>query len=511
MLFDDVAATSAAVAAASGRGAKTDAIADLFRRADPADAAIAATFLVGDPRQGRTGVGWATLRDAPAGSAAAPSLAVGDVDESLSRLASTSGPGLQAARRAVVADLFARATAREGDFLRRLLMAEMRHGALDAVVLDAAARAADVPVAAVRRAAMLTGDLGRTVAITLGAGSTGLAAVGLEVGRPVMPMLASPATDVADALGTGPAPAAVEAKLDGVRIQLHRRGDDVAVFTRNLNDVTARLPEVVALARSLPVDVFVLDGELVGISAADAPQAFQDTMSRFGRDDAASSPTVLRPHFFDVLHAGGDDLIDEPLAIRRDVLAEVASHYVVDGTVTADPAAAARFLDATVAAGNEGVVIKALASTYAAGRRGKSWRKVKPVHTLDLVVLAAEWGHGRRTGLLSNLHLGARDPTGGPPVMVGRTFKGLTDAMLASQTEALLAREAGRDGIVVFVRPELVVEVAVDGVQTSTRYPGGVALRFARVRRYRDDKPAAAADTLDAVRALEAGTVRRSG
>lgn len=505
MLLDDVAATSATVAATPGRGAKTEAIAALFRRADPHEASIAATFLVGDPRQGRIGVGWATLRDAPAGDAAAPTLTVGDVDGALTRIAATSGAGSQAARAAVLAALFGRATPREGDFLRRLLMGEMRQGALDAVVLDAAARAGEVPLAAVRRAAMLTGDLGRTVAIALGEGAAGLAAVSLEVGRPVLPMLAATADGVAEAFGTD-APVSVEAKLDGVRIQLHRAGDDVAVFTRNLNDVTARLPEVVALARSLPGGAFVLDGELVGISEAEAPRAFQDTMSRFGRDDATASATVLRPSFFDVLHVGGDDLVDAPLAQRRVALAAVVGPYVVDGIVTADPAEAALFLDTTVAAGNEGVVVKALDSPYAAGRRGKSWRKVKPVHTLDLVVLAAEWGHGRRTGWLSNLHLGARDPGGGPPVMVGKTFKGLTDAMLAAQTVELLAREIGRDGITVFVVPELVVEVAVDGAQTSSRYPGGVALRFARVRRYRDDKTAAGADTIDAVRALRHGS-----
>ena len=501
MLLDHVATTSAAVAATSARSGKVTALADLLRRCRPDEAATVVAFLVGEPRQGRIGVGWASLRDVGPGEAREPTLTVGDVDAALTRLAATTGAGSGALRSDRLATLFRQATPAEADFLKRLLLGDLRQGAVAGVVTDAVARAADVPLAAVRRAAMLTGDVGRTAAIALGEGRPGLAAVGLRVGRPVLPMLAATAGDVSEAL-TGGTAASVEAKLDGIRIQVHRDGDEVGIFTRNLNDVTTRLPEVVDVAAALPVPTFVLDGELLGVREGTEATAFQDTMSRFGRDDATTSPTTVRPYFFDVLHAGGTDLLDEPLDRRRAALREVAGPYVVDGIVTADAAEAAAFMEATVGAGHEGVVVKALDSAYAAGRRGKAWHKVKPVHTLDLVVIGVEWGHGRRTGLLSNLHLGARDPSGGPPVMVGKTFKGLTDELLAFQTDELLARETGRDGITVFVRPELVVEIAVDGAQSSTRYPGGVALRFARVRRYRPDKDPAAADTLDAIRAL---------
>ena len=368
------------------------------------------------------------------------------------------------------------------------------------MLTDAVARAAGVPVAVVRRAAMLGGDLGEIAAVALTDGRPGLEAIGLTVGRAVQPMLASTADGIGTALGDEPA--SVEWKLDGARIQVHRAGDDVRVFTRNLNEVTERLPEVVAIVRSLPVDRLVLDGEVLSLGGdGERPRAFQDTMRRFGRDDASTSAFGLQPFFFDVLHAGGHDLVDAPLTDRLAVLDEAAPGLRIPGIVTTDAAEAAAFLDEALAAGHEGVMVKDAASPYQAGRRGKQWRKVKPVHTLDLVVLAAEWGHGRRRGWLSNLHLGARGDDGGF-VMVGKTFKGLTDAVLAWQTDELLARELGREGIVVHVRPELVVEIGLDGVQRSTRYPGGVALRFARVRRYRPDKAAADADRIEAVQAL---------
>ena len=348
-------------------------------------------------------------------------------------------------------------------------------------------------------------------------GRVGLEAIALTVLRPVQPMLASTAEDVAGAMeastGNSPALTSVEWKLDGARIQVHRRGDEVRIFTRNLNDVTTRLPEVVAVTRALSATTVVLDAEVLSVHEDDRPVAFQDTMSRFGRDrgdrgDEAETATglpsrrALQPFFFDVLHVDGRDLIDEPLGLRLTALDDVAHDHRIPGIITADAVQAQAFLDGAMAAGHEGVMVKAIDSPYQAGRRGKAWRKVKPVRLFDLVVLAAEWGHGRRTGWLSNLHLGARDPENGGFTMVGKTFKGMTDELLTWQTTALLEREIGRDGIVVHVRPELVVEIALDGVQTSTRYRGGVALRFARVRRYRPDKGSSDADTIDDLRAL---------
>jgi DNA ligase-1 len=400
--------------------------------------------------------------------------------------------------------VFARATPAEAEFLRDLLTGGLRQGALAGVMADAVARAADVPATGVRRAAMLTGDLGRIATAVLTDGSTALDRIGLEVGRGVQPMLAASAPDVAGALAeTGEA--SVEWKLDGARIQVHRRGDDVTVYTRNLNDVTVRLPDLVEWVRARPARAFVLDGEAIGVDDDARPRAFQETMSTFSRERSQPEPERgLGAYFFDVLHVDGDDLIDRPLRERLAVLDHVVGDRSIPRLVTAAHDVAADLLDEALAAGHEGVMVKAIDSTYAAGRRGGAWRKVKPVRTLDLVVLAAEWGHGRRQGWLSNLHLGAVGPEG-TFVMVGKTFKGLTDALLRWQTDALLAREIGRDGIAVHVRPELVVEIALDGVQASTRYPGGVALRFARVRRYRDDKLATDADPIEAVQALRVG------
>jgi DNA ligase-1 len=384
---------------------------------------------------------------------------------------------------------------------------------------EAVAKAAEVPAAVVRRACMLAGDLGHTAAIALGEGRAGLEAVGLEVLRPIGPMLASTAPDVAAAikdLGL----ASVEWKLDGVRLQVHKRGDDVRIFTRNLNDITDRMPEVVAVIRGLAADQVVLDGEGLTLTEDLRPQPFQETMSRVGRRGAlgqsgksgeghppdgsrtAEPATSVGAHFFDCLHLDGEDLLDRPLLERLAALERVAGPWRIPGEVTDDPAAAEAVLQASLAAGHEGVVVKGAASPYQAGRRGKSWRKVKVARTFDLVVLGAEWGHGRRKGWLSNLHLGARDPRTGEFVMVGKTFKGLDDATLRWQTARFLELEAHREGITVFVRPVLVVEIALDGVQVSTRYPGGIALRFARVRAYRADKRASEADTLDALRSL---------
>jgi DNA ligase-1 len=310
-------------------------------------------------------------------------------------------------------------------------------------------------------------------------------------------MLASPAASVAEAVAEL-GEVSVEWKLDGIRVQIHRRGDEVRIYTRNLNEITSALPGVVAAAERLPVTQAVLDGEGIWIGGDGRPAAFQETVSLI---DADAPPEGIVTFLFDLLHLDGDDLLDAPLRERRARLHALAGDLVVPGVVTADPAVAERVLEEALAAGHEGVVVKAADSLYAAGRRGKAWRKVKPVRTYDLVVLGAEWGHGRRQGWLSNLHLGARDPDGGF-VMVGKTFKGMTDELLGWQTRELLERETGRRGIAVLVRPELVVEVALDGVQSSTRYPGGLALRFARVKRYRPDKAAAEADTIDDLRTL---------
>ena len=500
MLLAEVVAVSESVAATRSRTAKIDALAALLRRLDPDEISVAVGFLVGTVRPGRVGIGWATLRAIDVPAATEPSLSVLDVDQLVADLAGTTGAGSVAARRALLGTLFGRATEAEAGFLNRLLLGELRQGALQGVMTDAIARAADVPLADVRRAAMLGGDLCVTAHLALTGGAGALADVHLEVMQPVQPMLAATAESVADALAaTGPA--SVEWKLDGARIQVHRAGDEVRVFTRNLNDVTDRLPDVVAAGRLLGPRELVLDGEVIGLGDDERPQRFQDTMSRFGRQRLDEHGIPLTALFFDCLRVDGDDLIARSLSERIDVLTSFAGDRRIPGTRTADVAEAERVLEEALANGHEGVMVKALDSVYDAGRRGAAWRKVKPVHTVDLVVLAVEWGSGRRQGWLSNLHLGARGPDGGF-VMVGKTFKGLTDELLAWQTEAFLEREVRREGHTVFVRPELVVEIAVDGAQVSPRYPGGVALRFARVKRYRQDKSAAEADTIDAVRRI---------
>jgi DNA ligase-1 len=429
------------------------------------------------------------------------------VHTALDRIKAISGTGAQGRRARELHELFSAATADEQAFLRRLLGGELRQGALLGVMADAVAAAAQLPAADVRRAAMLGGALPDVAAAALHGGAAALAAFRLRVGRPVGPMLAQTAGSVAEALDRIGGRAALEAKLDGARVQVHRSGDEVRVFTRSMDDVTARVPEVVEAALALPVSTLVADGEAIALRPDGRPHKFQVTGSRFGRSAdvaAARRSTPLSLFLFDVLHVDGTDLLDEPLARRAEVLDEVVpARHRVDRLVTDDAAAAERFLQHTVESGHEGVVVKALDVPYEAGRRGAGWLKVKPVHTLDLVVLAVEWGSGRRRGKLSNIHLGARDPQTGEFVMLGKTFKGMTDDMLAWQTERFLALADGpTDGHVVRLRPEQVVEIAFDGVQGSTRYPGGMALRFARVVRYRDDKSADDADTVDLVRSF---------
>ncbi len=504
MLLADVALASERVAATTKRSEKSAAVADCLRRAEPDEVPVVVAYLSGELRQRRTGVGWASLRDLPP-PAGVPELRVGEVDAALEAIAALAGPGSQAARARLVRSLFARATEAEQRLLGGLLTGELRQGALEGVMLDAVSRAAGLPAADVRRAAMLRGALGPVARAALTRGAAGLAEFRLQVGRPVQPMLASPGDDVAGALqrlGT----AALEWKLDGVRVQVHRDGDAVAVFTRSLEDITGRVPEVVEVARSLPVRRVVLDGEAIALRPDGRPRPFQETGSRVGsRVDvaAARAAAPLSTYAFDVLHLDGDDVLGLPGRERFEVLARAVPEGLrVPRLVTDDLGRASAFVADTLARGHEGVVAKSLDAPYDAGRRGAGWLKVKPRHTLDLVVLAAEWGHGRRRGWLSNLHLGALDPATGGFVMLGKTFKGLTDAMLTWQTERLQELAVDSGDWVVQVRPELVVEVAFDGVQTSPRYPGGMALRFARVLRHRPDKRAAEADTVETVRAI---------
>jgi DNA ligase 1 len=505
VLLAEVVATSAAVGATRSRKEKSVALAALLRAAGPAEVEAATAWLAGEPRQGRIGTGWRTLSGLAGDPASTPSLTVAGVDAALTELAGTSGAGSTRRRKELLDALFGAATAEEQAFLVRLMTGELRQGALEGVMLEAVAGAAGVPAASVRRAFMLSGRLPATAALALSGGVDALDAVGLEVGTPVRPMLASPGDSLDAALaGLGPE-VTVEFKLDGARIQVHRRGDEVRVWTRTLREITGAVPELVALVRTLPCHTAVLDGETLALDDDGRPRPFQDTMSRFGSDEGAA---LLSPFFFDLLHLDGTDLIDEPLDVRLDALAGLLAAHPplrMPGVRTPTVEQAAEVLDDALSAGHEGVVVKALGAPYAAGRRGKAWQKVKPVHTLDLVVIGAEWGYGRRTGSLSNIHLGARDPDGGDPIMVGKTFKGMTDELLAWQTATFPQYSRAAEGHAVLLRPELVVEIALDGAQRSVRYPGGVALRFARVLRYRPDKTPAEADTIDAVRALLSG------
>ncbi len=507
MLLDEIARVSAEVAAASARTEKTRLLAECLRRGGAGEHLVAVAYLSGELPQGSIGVGWAALRELPPPAGPPPTLELLEVHEAVSRIAAVSGRGSQAIRRAELVKLFARATESEQRFLAALLLGELRQGALEGVMLEAVASAAGVAPAAVRRATMLAGNLPEVAEAAIAGGVEELGGFSLEVLRPVKPMLAQTADDLESALERL-RPAVVEWKLDGARLQVHRLGREVRAFTRSLADVTDRVPEVVEVALALPVDAIVLDGEAIALREDRSPHRFQVTMGRFGSrpDRAAAAKAPLSTFFFDVLHVDGEDLLDRPARERLEALAaKVPEQNRVPRIAATSTADAERFLADAIGRGHEGVMVKALDAPYEAGRRGGSWLKLKPTHTLDLVVLAAEWGHGRRQGKLSNLHLGARDPGTGGFVMLGKTFKGMTDAMLAWQTEHLLALESGRDSHTVHVRPELVVEVAFDGVQTSRRYPGGVALRFARVKGYRPDKRPEDADTIDAVRAIHEG------
>jgi DNA ligase-1 len=506
--FAELAGASRRLAETPARLGKIEIVADLLRRLAPDEVEVAAAYLAGEPRQGKVGVGYAKLGALRGGAAASvPALGLLEVDSELDRIARLSGRGSAGERAQALAALFARATREEQDFLARLLTGELRQGALEGVLADAVARAAGVPAGAVRRAAMLGGGLPEVARAALASGEAGLAAFRLALLRPLQPMLAQSADDVDEALGRL-GTAALEWKLDGARVQVHRDGDQVRVFSRQGNDVTVAVPEVVEIVRALPARSLVLDGEAIGLRADGKPEPFQTTMRRFGRRldvPRLRAELPLTPFFFDLLHVDGEDLIDRSAAERARALEDlVRADLRVPRRVTGDAAEARAFFEAALAAGHEGLLAKSLDATYEAGRRGAGWLKVKRAKTLDLVVLAVEWGSGRRRGFLSNLHLGARDPASGGFVMLGKTFKGMTDEMLAWQTRRFLELEIARDEWTVHVRPEQVVEIAFDGIQASPHYPGGLALRFARVKRYRDDKSASEADTIDTVRALHA-------
>jgi DNA ligase-1 len=497
-LLDAVVIASREVTDTSSRSRKVAILAELLSALDPGEVPLAVGFLAGAPRQGR--IGYSTIYGIEHAPAVEASLAIDELDRAIGEIQEMTGSGSAAKRKQILGELLGRATEHEAEFVKRLFTGELRQGALAGVMIDAIAKAAGVSGEIARRALMLSGDLTRTAEIAMTTGEEGLRGVGFEIFRPIFPMLASTAESMSDAVA-GFDRASVEWKLDGIRIQIHRRGDEVRIYTRNLNDITHTLPGIVDAVRRLPVRQAVFDGEALWM-ADDGPATFQDTVSRIGSE---APPEGIVTFLFDLLHVDGDDLLDAPLEQRAARLEAIAPELRIPAVLTSDPSEGERVLDEALRAGHEGAVVKDAASRYSAGRRGKAWRKVKPVRTYDLVVLGAEWGHGRRQGWLSNLHLGAREPKAGEFVMVGKCFKGLTDELLRWQTKELLERETGRRGIAVFVRPELVVEIALDGVQSSTRYPGGVALRFARVKRYRPDKRAEEADTIDDLRALLPG------
>ncbi|BAC74847.1 ATP-dependent DNA ligase [Streptomyces avermitilis] len=512
MLLSRLAHVSREVAATSARSRKIALLAELFRDADADDVPIVIPYLAGRLPQGRLGIGWKLL-GRPVTPASEPSLTVRDVDARLTAVGAVTGTGSQAGRGRLMGELMAAATDVEQAFLRGLLTGEVRQGALDAVAVEGLAEATGAPPADVRRAVMLAGSLQTVARALLAEGPGALDGFRLTVGRPVLPMLAHTAGSVAEAVGKLGA-CAVEEKLDGIRVQLHRDGDHVRIYTRTLDDITDRLPELTAAALELKGDRFILDGEVIALDGNGRPRSFQEIAGRVGSrvDVAAAAASVpVSPVFFDALSVDGRDLLDLPFTERHAELARLVPEPLrVRRALVSGPddgAAAETFLADTLARGHEGVVVKALDAPYSAGRRGASWLKVKPVHTLDLVVLAAEWGHGRRTGKLSNLHLGAR-AADGSFAMLGKTFKGMTDAMLTWQTERLTELAVEENGSVVTVRPELVVEIAYDGLQKSTRYPAGVTLRFARVVRYREDKTPAEADTVETLLAAHPEVTR---
>ncbi len=509
MLLNEIVETSVRVSGTSGRLEKIEHLAEALRRLERREIAIGVSYLVGELPQGRIGIGYAAITKAvPDGAAADPTLTLHETDAVFDRIAAMSGPGSGERRIRALRELFERATVEEQKFLERLLIGELRQGAQEGVMADAVARAASLPASQVRRALMLAGDMTEVASAALIEGRSGLARFSIQLFRPIQPMLAQTAESVGDGLERL-GRAALEYKLDGARIQVHRSGKDVSVYTRRLNDVTAAVPEVVEAVGRLPVREIILDGEVIALKEDGMPLPFQSTMRRFGRKldiEAMRKTLPLVAFFFDCLYIDGRNLIDETGEERFAALAVVVPEELrVKRLVTGDVGEGDAFLASALEAGHEGIMAKDLDAAYQAGGRGRAWLKIKPVHTLDLVVLAAEWGHGRRRGWLSNLHLGARDPENGEFVMLGKTFKGLTDELLEWQTQKLQEVESGRDSHTVYVRPEVVVEIAFNNIQRSPHYPGGFALRFARVKGYRPDKSPEEADTIETVRAIYEG------
>jgi DNA ligase-1 len=507
-LLATVVSASHRVAGTSARSAKIRLLAECLGAVERDEVEIAVLYLSGEIRQGRIGIGPSTLVSCMSEASRAPSLHLLEVDRLLGELATIRGSGSSALRSAALRALFGRATADEQQFLLKLLIGELRQGALEGVMLDAIAATTGLPTVELRRAAMYEGNLGLIARAALELGTAGLQRFQLEVMSPIAPMLAQTGSDVDEALETLSGDVAFEWKMDGARIQVHKRGDDVRIFTRNLNDVTAAIPEIADSARTLPADQLILDGEAIAYAPTGRPHVFQTTMRRFGRKlDVARMQQELpmRAYYFDCLRRDDLSLAERPARERFAALAEVVpAAQQIPRLITRSADEASAFYDDALAHGHEGLMAKSLDAPYEAGNRGASWVKIKRAHTLDLVVLAAEWGHGRRHGKLSNLHLGAFDAGTQQFVMLGKTFKGLTDAMLEWQTKEFLARETHRDAGTVYVRPELVVEIAFSDLQVSPRYPGGLALRLARVKRYRTDKRVEDADTMESVRKIAA-------
>ena len=504
MLLAAVVETSRRVTETSKRLEKVELLANLLRQLHPHEIEIVVTFLAGGIRQGRIGVGYAAIQGAQGPPAATPSLEVTEIDSTFQSIIAVSGSGSQRRRLQLLHQMLARATQPEQHFLMRLLVGELRQGALEAVMVEALAKSSGVTVERVRRAVMLAGDIAKVSRALLEQGETALDQYDVQLFRPVHPMLAGTADDVDEALADL-GEAALEFKLDGARVQVHRSGDEVAVYSRALNNVTAAVPEVVEAVRALPAKNLILDGEVISLLPDGRPQPFQVTMRRFGRKldvERMRGEFPMTPFWFDLLYLDGSNLLDEPQARRFSALKNIAGDSIIPHTISSDAGRASEFMENALSRGHEGIMAKAVGARYAAGSRGQSWLKVKRARTLDLVILAAEWGHGRRHGKLSNLHLGARDVEKGGFAMLGKTFKGLTDEMLAWQTEALLKLEVSRDGYTVYVRPELVVEIAFNEIQVSSRYASGLALRFARVKRYRTDKSAAETDTFQTVQRM---------
>ena len=504
MLLASVVETSRRVADTSKRLEKIDLLARLIRQLRPEEIEIVVLFLSGQIRQGRIGIGYAALRDARHSPAAEPSLEILDIDATLESITATSGPGSQRRRAQLLESLFTRATQAEQQFLTGLLAGELRQGALEGIMAEAIAKAAGLPAERVRRATMLAGDIARVARAAIEKGAAGLEQYDVQLFRPVQPMLAQSADDIAEALACV-GEAALEYKMDGARVQMHKSGGDVRVYSRGLKDVTPAVPELVEAARALPAQDLILDGEAISLQPDGRPQPFQITMRRFGRKldvDRMRQELPMTPFWFDLLYINGGPLLDDSQARRFAALSELSREHLIPHIVTGDAEAADQFLEQALDRGHEGIMAKAVGAKYAAGARGASWVKVKRARTLDLVILAAEWGNGRRKGWLSNLHLGARDTQKGGFAMLGKTFKGLTDEMLAWQTQQLLGLEIGRDSYTVYVKPELVAEIAFNEIQVSPRYSSGLALRFARVKSYRTDKTAAQADTFETVQRL---------